>query len=143
MNTPFHWKKEIKLELHILAKIDVRLLMMKKWKCNSDQRLRVNKMKLCRWFINATDCLILLLLVSDLSQKQKHKKSVIIPGEQGRAGDVPYTITKRKNRFFILIHFHLQPAATASTMNEFRKLIFIILIEKKTGQSWLCPQSPW
>ena len=76
------------------------------------------------------DCLISLLLVSDLSQKHKHKKSLIIPGEQGRAGDVPYTIVKRKNRFFMLIHFHLQPAATASTLNEFRKLISIILIEQ-------------
>ena len=81
------------------------------------------------------DCHISLLLVSDLSQKHEHKKSLIIPGEQGRAGDVPYIIVKRKNRFFISIHFHLQPAATASSINEFRKLIFIILIEKKTGQS--------
>ena len=32
------------------------------------------------------DCLILLSLVSDLSQKHEHKKSLIIPGEQGRDG---------------------------------------------------------
>ena len=96
-------------------------------------------MKLYRWYIKAMDCHISLLLVSDLSQKHEHKKSLIIPGEQGRAGDVPYIIVKRKNRFFILIQFHLQPAATASTMNEFRKLIFIILIKKRLGKSGCVP----
>ena len=83
------------------------------------------------------DCLISLLLVSDLSQKHEHKKSLIIPGEQGQAGDVPYTIVKRKNRFFMLIHFQLQPAATALTIDEFRKLISIILIKKDCVHSYL------
>ena len=59
-----------------------------------------------------------------------NEKKHTVPGEQGRAGDVPYTIVKRKNRFFMLIHFHLQPAATALTIDEFRKLIFIILRKK-------------
>ena len=120
----------MKLKLHIFAKIDVRPLMMKKRRCNSDQTLIVNNIKIYRWYIKAMDCLISLLLVSDLSQKHEHKKSLIIPGEQGRAGDVPYTIVKRKNRFFMLTHFHLQPAATALTIDEFRKLIFIILRKK-------------
>ena len=54
------------------------------------------------------DCLISLLLVSDLSQKHEHQKSLIIPGEQGRAGDGPYTIVKRKN-----IHIDSHPSATS------------------------------
>ena len=104
--------------------------MMKKRRCNSDQTLTVNNIKIYRRYIKAMDCLISLLLVSDFSQKREHKKIVIIPGEQGRAGDVPYTIVKRKNRFFMFIHFHLQPAATALTIDEFRKLISIILRTK-------------
>ena len=75
-------------------------------------------------------------------QKMSYQKSFIIPGEQGLAGRISYTIGWKKNSFFASFDFLLRPFATTKSTDNFRKIILIHLSKKMTGELRLFPQSP-
>ena len=75
-------------------------------------------------------------------QKMSYQKSFIIPGEQGRAGGISYTIRWKKNSFFASFDLLFCPSATTKSTDKFRKIILIHLLKKTTGELRLFPQSP-
>ena len=106
------------------------------------QTLWVNGMKLYRRSCQPVGCFMVPLLVPGPPQKMSYQKSFIIPGKQGRAGGISYTIRWKKISFFASFVLFLRPFATTKSTDKFRKIISIHLLKKMTGELCLFPPSP-